>query len=175
MREQLPGGFTVEPLGAHHDRSEFNCGEESLNRYLQSQASQDQRRNLASVYVLRAVDSAWVAGYYTLSTAAVPGTSLPEGMLKKLPRYKLFPATLLGRLAVDSSHKGQGLGELLLVHALRRALGSSGEVASMVVVVDALHDRAAQFYRNYGFTNFSEEPLRLFITMSTIQKLFPEK
>lgn len=45
----------------------------------------------------------------------------------------------------------------------------------MVVVVDALHDRAAQFYRNYGFTNFSEEPLRLFITMSTIQKLFPEK
>jgi hypothetical protein len=92
-----------EPLAAHHDRVAFRCGVPELDSYLQTQANQDIRRKVAAVYVLvdRAAPTV-IVGYYTLSSFAVETSDLTEDVQKKLPRYPLTPATLVGRLARDS-------------------------------------------------------------------------
>jgi ribosomal protein S18 acetylase RimI-like enzyme len=87
------------------------------------------------------------------------------------PGYHV-PATLLGRLAIDSRFQGRGYGELLIVDALRRALQTTTEVASYAVVVDALNQRARSFYERYEFCAFPDRKLRLFLPMKTIADLF---
>jgi predicted GNAT family N-acyltransferase len=92
----------------------------------------------------------------------------------ELPRYPNLPATLIGRLAPDLSFRGQRIGELLLLNALERALAASEQVASAVVIVDAKDDRAAEFYRRFGFISFPETKDRLFLPMRTVQTLFSQ-
>ena len=96
---------------------------------------------------------------------------MPLELVKKLklPSYPHLPATLIGRLARDKRFAGRGVGEILLFDALERALLSSAQIASAGVIVDALDVRAAEFYRKYGFQNFRENPLRLFLPMQTIE------
>jgi len=95
-----------------------------------------------------------------------------QGLAKKLPKYPVVPATLLGRLAVDVRLRGKGAGEHLLMDALRRALEAAREVASLAVVVDAKDDAAVSFYRHYDFISFADRPRRLFLPMAVIEKLF---
>jgi len=92
----------------------------------------------------------------------------------KLPRYDYVGATLIGRLARDLSFKGQGIGELLLVDALKTALSMVKRIASVAVVVDAIDEKAHAFYSEFGFTPFPESKKRLFMPMKTIKELFPE-
>lgn len=159
----------IEILNDHHDRGAFDCGEESLNKYLKLQASQDMKRQLGISHVaVSADDSNRIAGYYTLAmTSVAPGT-MPE---KRLPQQMPLPALLLGRLAVDISFKGHQLGEYLLMDALARcervALSDVGAVA---VVVDALPS-AVKFYSTYGFQQLSDDELHLYLPMKTIRKL----
>ena len=91
-----------------------------------------------------------------------------------LPRYDRIGATLLGRLARDLTYKGQGVGELLLVDALRRALEMSRQIASAAVIVDAKDDKAHKFYLVFGFIPFPDSKKRLFLPMVTIEELFPQ-
>jgi predicted GNAT family N-acyltransferase len=95
---------------------------------------------------------------------------LPADLTRKLPRYPLMPATLLGRLAVDQKRRGEGWGRYMLIDALRRAAQS--ESASFAVVVDAKDESAAHFYHKEGFAPFPSQPRRLFLPMATIAKLF---
>lgn len=167
-----PAAFFVEPLGPHHDRERFDCGVEALNRYLRMQARQEMDRDVAVVYVLLPAGEAnAIAGYYSLSSTAVRLADLPEATRKRLPRYPLVPATLLGRLAVDRAHRGQGFGEWLLIDAMQRSLATSRSVASVAVIVDAKDDGGAAFYARYGFAAFPDQPLRLFLPMRTIAVL----
>ncbi len=165
--------FRIEPLG-DHDRAAFSCGVEPLDRYLKQQASQDARRNVAVPFVLVTPENR-IAGYYTLSVAVVKGDDLPPELLKKLrlPRYPELPATLIGRLAVDVTYRGQRLGELLLLHALRRCWLGSRQVASLGVIVDAKDETARRFYLHYGFLPFPDNDKRLFLPMKAIGELFP--
>ena len=89
----------------------------------------------------------------------------------RLPKYDKLPATLLGRLARSQQFRGTGLGEILLMGALARALEHSKHIASVAVVVDAKDDRVGEFYRSYGFIDLPEHPRRLFIPMQTIAEL----
>jgi predicted GNAT family N-acyltransferase len=113
-----------------------------------------------------------VLGYYTLSAFGVDIGTWPAAIARKLPKYRLLPTTLLGRLAVDRSHRGKGVGEHLLMNGLQRALDASREVASMAVVVDAKDDDASSFYRRYGFIPFVDQERRLFLPMAVIERLF---
>ena len=108
----------IEPLGKKHDRAAFSCGKEKLDRYFREQASQDARRHIAAPFVAVHEERETVLGYYTLSAFAVELGSLPEATVTRLPHYPLVPATLLGRLAVDQTQKGGGLGEFLLTDEL---------------------------------------------------------
>ncbi|WP_315862282.1 GNAT family N-acetyltransferase [Picosynechococcus sp. PCC 7003] len=97
---------------------------------------------------------------------------LSSDILKGLPRYPLLPATLLGRLAVDQDCRGQGFGELLLIDALRRAWEASQSIGSLVIVVEALNEKAQRFYLKYGFIPFIQSPKTLYLPMKSIEALF---
>jgi predicted GNAT family N-acyltransferase len=114
-----------------------------------------------------------VAGFYTLSNAALELTDLPQLVARRLPLYPQVPVTLLGRLAVDRNRRGQGLGEFLLMDAMRRALFGSETVASFAVLVEAKDDSAVAFYQKFGFLPILGQPHRLFMPIKTIAKLFP--
>ncbi|MDP3766801.1 MAG: GNAT family N-acetyltransferase [Dehalococcoidia bacterium] len=165
-------GYRVGALTKQHDRSGFSCGIEPLDRYLREQAGQDARKRVAAPFVLCERTSNAVLGYYTLSALSIDVGAWPEDVARKLPRYPVVPATLLGRLAVDRRLRGKGMGEHLLMDALHRALVASRAVASVAVVVDAKDDNALAFYQRYGFIPFADEPKRLFLPMGTIERLF---
>ena len=164
--------YRVEALGKQHDRSGFTCGSEALDQYLRVQAGQDARKRVAATFVLCEGESNRVVGYYTLSAVSVDIGAWPENVAKKLPRYPVVPATLLGRLAIDRQLQGRGAGEHLLMDALHRSGQASREVASVALVVDAKNDQAAGFYQRYDFIPLLDPPSRLFLPMSTIEKLF---
>lgn len=162
---------SIEPLDTgRHERGGFHSGVEALDRYIHSQAGQDARRRVAAPFVLVLPPSPAVVGYYTLSNASVHAAELPANVTKRLPRYPVMPATLLGRLAVDERHRGAGWGTLLLLNALRRSFRS--EVASMAVVVDAKDEAAVAFYRRHEFLPLPDQPHRLFLPMANIARLF---
>ena len=175
MNTARPGdAYLIERLTKEHHRSAFSCGKPPLDRYLREQASQDAKRFIAATFVALPRTEVRVAGYYSLSSTSVDAGELPPEMVKRLPRYPKLPATLLARLAVDVGHKGRGLGEFLLMHALSRSLTQTQEVASLAVVVDAIDEEARAFYEKYEFIPFREQPLRLYLPMqSIVRKLQP--
>jgi GNAT superfamily N-acetyltransferase len=161
----------IEPLGTHHDRVEFTCGVESLDRYFRTQASQDVKRKANGVFVL--VDPREpneVRGYYTLCATALSQGDVPVAARKHVPRYPLVSATLVGRLAVAVARQGQGLGALLLADAVQRAYVSASSVGSSMLVVDAITELAAGFYEANGFVGLPDS-LRLVLPMQAIKKL----
>lgn len=120
-------------------------------------------------------DDGRLVGYYTLTQDSIDAEDIPTELIKQLnlPRYDRIGATLLGRLARDLTCKGQGLGELLLLDALKRALAMSRDIASAAVVVDAKDNKAHKFYQDFGFISFPDSKKRLFLPMVTIERLFP--
>jgi len=168
--------FRFEPLDKKkHDRAAFSCEQESLERFLKEQSAQEIKKRIAAVYVLTP-DGKTIAGYYTLSQYAIEAGQLPAALVQQLhlPKYDKLPATLIGRLARSKEFRGAGLGELLLMGALKRALEHSRNIASVAVVVDAIDENARSFYRRYGFIDIADRPSRLFLPMKTIAQLFPE-
>jgi GNAT superfamily N-acetyltransferase len=163
--------FTVELLGRYHDRASFDCGVEPLDRYLKQQARQDAERRVAAAFVAVRPPERRVLGFYTLSASVVRLGDLPESTARRLPRYPELPVTLLGRLAVDRTARGQGLGEHLLLDALYRSLAHAARIAAMAVVVDAKDASAEAFYRHYGLVSLQSSPGRLFLPMKTVERL----
>jgi predicted GNAT family N-acyltransferase len=162
--------FICEPLGPVHDRAAFSCGTTPLDVYLKTQARQDIEKNLAAVFILTK-DGRTVAGYYTLSQYSVEADTIPEEIKRKLTKHHSIPATLIGRLARNAIFRGQGVGELLLMDALKRPYIHSKQIASWAVIVDAKDDQAVAFYKKYGFMEILNNPRKLFLPMSTVSKL----
>ena len=163
--------LAITPLGKHHDRKTFDCGEDSLNLYLSRYANQDIRRRVNRVFVASPpTEPQRVIGYYSLSAGSLSAADLPEKHRRRLPRYPV-PVALLGRLAVDKSQQGQGLGAILIADALQRIALASQVMAVYAVVVDALNESAAEFYRQFGFSPLPSQPLKLFLPMDTFTQL----
>lgn len=160
--------FVVESLDLASDRSSFESGVAPLDRYFRTQVSQDIKRRVTACFV--ATDAqGQIAGYYTLASASVLLTDLPEALTKKLPRYPSVPAVRMGRLAVDQNFKGKGLGAALLADALRKAVTS--EIAAYAFIVDAKDDDAASFYAHHGFMALPDQALCMFIPLATVKDL----
>lgn len=159
----------VTPLGPHHDRAAFTCGEATLDRYLHEQASQDRKRSLARCYVLtRASEPARIVGYYTLSAHSLRLHDLPEDAARGIP-YRDVPGVLIGRLALDVREQGRGLGERLLAAAVEHCARLESELGLRVIVVDALSEGAARFYERFGFQRFGSGELRLFLSLRHVR------
>lgn len=155
-----------EPLAKQHDRSKFSCGQPALDDWFRRRSGQDDRRNVARVFV--AIDARLgVVGFYSLSSFRVDLDDLPEDIARKLPHYDGVPAALIGRLARDVRVRGEGVGELLVADALRRLLSVSQTIAIFAIVVDAKDERAVSFYESLSFQRFPTHASRLFLLASS--------
>lgn len=150
-----------------HDRMSFDCGEAELNDYLHFTAGQHVDKGYAQVWVaVPKPGASQVIGYYALSMTSLAPEELPRKVaLKKVP------ALLLGKFAVDQRHQGQKIGVRLLMDAQNSALLVSRQVGVYALVVDALNDRAAAFYRKYGFEELTTGPWHLFKTIKDIKRM----
>ena len=168
----MTAGFVIEPLGAvqagPQDRSAFACGTPALDRYLREQSSQDVKRLMASCFLVMESATRTVAGYYTLAATSVPASELPPEVIKRLPRYPVLPAALVGRLAVDQRFHRRGLAGALLADAALRVLKS--DTKAFALIVDAKDDNAVAFYRAQGFMAFASRPMTLFLPIGTLKK-----
>ena len=95
---------------------------------------------------------------------------MEDDFIKKMPRYPLLPATLIGRLAIDNQHQGKGFGAKLLVHALKSSYKLSKKIGSIAVILDAKSQQAVNFYLHYGFKKLNKN--KMFLPMISIKKLF---
>jgi ribosomal protein S18 acetylase RimI-like enzyme len=160
--------FHIEALADTHDRESFSSGDQALDRYLQTQVAQDIRRRITNCFVAIEATSGSLAGYYTMSASSIALPDLPPDIAKRLPRYPTIPAVRIGRLAVDQRYQGRGLGEALLINAVRRTLDAP--IGAFAMVVDAKHDMASAFYRRHGFISFANQPHALFLPLATAAK-----
>jgi GNAT superfamily N-acetyltransferase len=162
--------FRIGALSGDHDRSRFSSGSAPLDRYFREQASQDIKRRIASCFVAVSVQTRDVAGFYTLTAASIALNALAPEIVKKLPRYPVVPAVLLGRLAVAENHQGKGLGGVLLSDAVLRV--ARAELGVFAMLVDAKDDAAQRFYEHYGFTLLPGEDRRLCLPMALALRHF---
>jgi GNAT superfamily N-acetyltransferase len=161
----------IEPFDSRKHRPDFCCGQDSLDNYIRHQASQDSKKRVSTVFVMVDAPEVDVLAYYTLSSYVIDITALDTAIAKRLPRYPRLPATLLGRLAVHKQQQGKGIGELMLVDALKKALHASTQVTSLAVMAEALDQNALNFYLKYGFQQFSQEPMKLYFPVQSIAQL----
>lgn len=154
---------------AKHRRASFDCGQPSLNKFIQEFASQYDRRSIGRTYVLTEESSDEVHGFYTISASSIPFQQVPATVSKRIPHHPL-PAMLLGRLAVDQRFHGQGLGNILLKDAFTRIQNLAMQCGIFCIEVDAIDDAAVQFYQRYGFVQLVDQPHRLILTLSTLNK-----
>ena len=152
------------------DRKSFDCGKAPLNDWIKRRASQHEKRDLARTYVAVDRETSAVLGYYALSSHRVRYDSLPSDQSKGLPRTDI-PVVLLGKLAVDRTAQGQGLGALLLLDALCRSERLASQIGIRAVEVHAIDARARSFYLKYGFTSLEDDPHHLFLPMHIIRRL----
>jgi ribosomal protein S18 acetylase RimI-like enzyme len=164
----IPVPFLFDTLGANHDRTAFGSGDDALDRYFQTQVTQDIRRRITNCFVVVEVATGHVAAYYTLSAASIPLVDLPPDETKRLPRYPTLPAVRIGRLAVDRRFQRRGLGELMLMNAVHRTVQDAA--AAFALLVDAKNDLVAGFYRRYGFRPIAGKPRTLFLPLATAQR-----
>lgn len=148
--------YRIERLD-RHDRSRFDCGSPELDRYLRERAMQDMRRRVTLCFVAVDQDEE-VAGFFTLAATSLPVDQLSAERAKRLPRYPVVPAVLLGRLAVALAHQGRQLGGALVADAILRA--SRSEVMAYAMIVDAKDDSAARFYAHLGFERLGDDTRR---------------
>lgn len=165
----------VEPFDRdRHQRGAFCCGEPLLDEFLRTLVTQYDKRRLGKTFVAVRPGQMAVLGYYTLASSALAFAHLPSTAAKRLPKHPL-PVVLLGRLAVDESLQGIGLGAALLMDALRRSLDLSKSLGVFAVEVVAIDDRAAAFYAKYGFMPLLDNPRHMYLPMATIEGVVTKK
>ncbi len=163
-RKTKPLGLTApEKLTKEHDFSKFNCGEKTINDFVLNAHKQAKSRN-AVLYVACEAGTMFVKAFYTLSNGSVMRNEPPKNMQRF--SQKEFPVTILGRLGVDKNYQGNGVGLDLLKDAITRSIVAADIVGSRAILVHALDQRLADFYKNHaGFRESTVSPLTLFLAL----------
>ena len=154
-----------EPLTAAHDVSEFTCGKPTLDHWLKTRALSNQEKGFTAVLVVH--EAGRVVGYYGLAPAAVVPSALPRSIRTGQPPDPV-PCLLLGQLATDVGWAGRGIGTGLVKHALERCVTAAGLVGGRALMVNAVDEDAAAFWRRRGFIPSRDEPLILFRSIAAI-------
>jgi predicted GNAT family N-acyltransferase len=153
-----------------HNRTTFDCGDEALNNYLKTLSGQHNKKHLSRTFVLTECScESSILGYFSLALTQVSLDQLPEQLHKKYPQG--VKAALLGRLAINKSDQGKGLGAVLLIDAVLKAYNASLIVPTPMLVVDAKDQKAKSFYLHYGFESLPESDLKLMLTMKQAELL----
>ncbi len=162
----------IELLASHHDRENFDCGKDALNEFLRRHARQNADRNIGVTHVVvTKAGSPQILGFYTLVTRTLESTLVPRRNRKNAPPPGPIGVVLLGRLAVDKSAQGRGLGKRMLLRAIRQTETAAREIGIHALVLDALDDDALQWYLNldWGFETLLDDPRHLILPVATIR------
>lgn len=151
------------PIEQSDRTTQFDSGEVSLDRYLTDRALANHVAGFARCYICTEEDTDRIAGYYTLSAVAIEHVQLPGRDRRNAPNP--VPAVLLGRLAVDRTAQGSGLGKLLVRDAILSTLAAADRIGVRLLIVHALHDEAAAFYAALGFRPSPTDPLHLYLSL----------
>jgi GNAT superfamily N-acetyltransferase len=155
------------PIAKPHDRAAFDCGDPDLNLYLQKFARQNHESGGAKCFIAAPSDApARILGFYTLSPSSIESSRTPALAKKGLARYDV-PVFRLGRLAVDRTVQGRGLGGALLLRAANRCIRVAQDVGGVALLIDAKNDRAARWYESYGALRMDDAPLSLVLPLAT--------
>lgn len=158
-----------EPIAKRHNRQAFDCGDVALNDFLRLHARQTHDQGGAKTFLaVRDDDATRVLGFYSLSPASVEFSRAPDVVKRGLARHDV-PVFRLGRLAVDQSMQGKGLGGQLLLSAGRRCLRASQEVGGVALLIDAKNGGVAHWYASYGALPLVDTPLSLLLPMPSIR------
>ena len=152
-----------QPIKPDHDLAAFACGHASLDYWLKRRALRNQASGGSRTYVV--CEGSKVLAYYCLATGAVEARTAPGRVRRNMPDP--IPIMVLGRLAVDASLHGKGLGTGLLKDAILRTLKAAQIAGIRALLVHALDDQAAAFYRNHGFTDSPIDPHVLMLPLET--------
>jgi ribosomal protein S18 acetylase RimI-like enzyme len=166
--------WSIESLKKRHRREAFDCEIPELNEFLKKYARQSSSLNISRTYVATSHGEMDVLGYYTLRAGQAECAQLPPAESRRLPRYPV-PVVHLARLAVHKNERGKGLGEFLLVDALRRMFRAGTEIGAFAVEVIAKNEAARRFYLKYGFHSLLDDQLHLYLSMKTLKKLFGDR
>lgn len=158
--------LSLERLAAHHDTTTFRSGTARLDSWLVRHGLAAQQMDSARTFVL--VRDGTVVGYFSLTMGSVLREGAPAALVRGMPAHPVG-MVLLARLAIDRSAQGRGSGALLLAEALRKAVQAGEAAAARLVVVDALDDRAVDFYLHHGFLLAPEQDRRLYRRMKDIR------
>lgn len=158
-------------LTGSHVVTNFDCGKEALNKFLQRNALQNQQNNSARTFV--SLNSNEVAGYYSLSTGSVGVDDAPERMRKGLANHPI-PIILMARFAVDRRFQGQGLGAALFKDAIKRTLNVLSNIGARAFVVHAKDEEAKKFYEKLGMIPFESNPMHMYYLIKDIQSTLNE-
>jgi GNAT superfamily N-acetyltransferase len=152
-------------LTARHDVRQFSCGQPALDHWLKTRALANQEKGFTVVMVVH--DAGRAVGYYGLAPTAVVPTVMPRRVRTGQPPDPV-PCLLLGQLATDTAYAGRGIGTGLLKHALARCVAGARLIGGRALVVHALDDQAAAFWRRRGFLPSKDDPLTLFRSLADI-------
>jgi len=174
MESDSEARWNFLPIDQRYQRDSFDCGYPVLNDYLKKYARQNHIKGIAKTFVvIPASGRLKVDGYYTINSSVIEYESIPDDFKRRIPAYPV-PAVLIGKLAVDKSVQGQGLGRELLVNALIRVVRAAQEIGIFAVRVDAIDVKAKEFYLKHEFIPFQDKELSLFLPMKTILKEFSQ-
>jgi GNAT superfamily N-acetyltransferase len=157
-----------EKLDAEHDLSAFDCGEPALDEWLRRRALQNEESGASRTYVICAGQRR-VVGYYALAVGAVAHAGAPGRIRRNMPDP--VPVMVLGRLAIDQTWQGRGLGPALPRDAVLRTLQAAGIAGIRAILVHAISDRARRFYESCGFVASPVDPMTLMVTVAEAGKM----
>ena len=165
VKYSAPQRITLE-----HSLEEFDCGETSLNEWLKKRALKNDVGDASRTYVV-CCDNIVVA-YYPLHLGCIQHSDAVRKIKRNMPDP--IPAIVLGRLAVDLNHQGQGLAKGLIKDMFLRAIQVSDLAGTKAVLVKALNDRVATFYQTFGFVQSKTDSLLLMKAISEVRASFQE-
>lgn len=154
-----------QPLTAQHDSSAFDCGEPALNDWLRRRAVHNQASGASRSFVC--CDGSRVVGYYALAASAVAPAAAPGRFRRNMPDP--IPVVVLARLAVSTTHQGQGLGRALFQDAARRALFAAEAIGVRGLLVHALSESARAFYQQLGLDASPLDPMTLMASFTDLR------
>lgn len=159
----------IELLSRRHNREGFDCGNPELNDYLRHTARQHTDKGLSRTEVLADDKTPTeILGYVTVSLAEIITDTLPPRYAKKYPAQA--HGVKLARLAVAQSRQREGLGALMMIHAMRRALQVADSAGIVGLFVDAKDEAASRYYRRFGFLPLPDDPHKLFLPLATLRQ-----
>jgi GNAT superfamily N-acetyltransferase len=156
-----------EPLSDIHDFADFSSGVASLDDWLRRRARPNQISGASRTFVVAEDDN--VLGYYVLASGGIAVTHSVGRFHRYMPDP--IPVVVLGRLAVDRSWQGRGLGRALFRDCALRVAHAADTIGIRGIVVYAISEEAKAFYTSVGFDPSPVEPMTLMVTLADIHYL----